>query len=288
MGLPQIIIRFKTAGGTAIRRSARGQAVLLLAGETAGSQSFSRLDQIDRTVVGERAWTLLRLCFLGNPAKVWLVTYPQDGEQEALEGVSALAEGGWMCAPDMDSLQLVEFVQAKRAKGRPIRAVVSTSGSPDNAGVVNFTAEGMVVRLNEERFSLIQHTENTLCAGKRGKNRAKELCHLCNRSGKGTAIFQKGNQCAKRNHTVNAHNTAADRSDCIADMRQITHDRHQHIGKGIGFGRSVTKCFIALCESFLGRLLMAKHLDNLLTFDHFFNITIHSTDCLLLLLEEFS
>ena len=154
MGLPQIIIRFKTAGGTAIRRSARGQAVLLLAGETAGSQSFSRLDQIDRTVVGERAWTLLRLCFLGNPAKVWLVTYPQDGEQEALEGVSTLAEGGWMCAPDMDSLQLVEFVQAKRAKGRPIRAVVSTSGSPDNAGVVNFTAEGMVVRLNEERFSV--------------------------------------------------------------------------------------------------------------------------------------
>lgn len=154
MGLPQIIIRFKTAGGTAIRRSARGQVVLLVAGETAGNQGFSRLDQVDPTVVGQRAWALLQLCFLGNPAKVWLVTYPQDGEQEALEGASALAEGGWMCAPHMDSLQMVEFVKAKRAKGRPVRAVVSTTDSPDNAGVVNFTAEGMVVRLDEERRSV--------------------------------------------------------------------------------------------------------------------------------------
>lgn len=154
MGLPQIIIRFKTAGGTAIRRSARGQVVLLVAGETAGSQGFSRLDQVDPTVVGQQAWALLQLCFLGNPAKVWLVTYPQDGEQEALEGASALAEGGWMCAPHMDSLQMVEFVKAKRAKGRPVRAVVSTTDSPDNAGVVNFTAEGMVVRLDEERRSV--------------------------------------------------------------------------------------------------------------------------------------
>ena len=32
MGLPQILIRFKTAGGTAIRRSARGQVVVLITG----------------------------------------------------------------------------------------------------------------------------------------------------------------------------------------------------------------------------------------------------------------
>ena len=161
MGLPQIIIRFKTAGGTAIRRSARGQVVLLVAGETTGSQGFSRPEQVDRSSVSQRAWQLLRLCFLGNPAKVWLVTYPVDGEAEALEGAAALAEGGWMCAPDMDSLQLTEFVKAKREKGRPVRAVLSTAESPDNAGVVNFTAEGMVIRLDEERFSV---TSTDYCA----------------------------------------------------------------------------------------------------------------------------
>lgn len=154
MGLPQIIIRFKTAGGTAIRRSARGQVVLLVKGESTGSQGFARLDQADRSAVGQRAWELLRLCFLGNPAKVWLVTYPQGGESEALEGVATLAEGGWMCAPDMNSGLLVDFVKTKREKGRPVRAVVSTADSPDNAGVVNFTTDGMVLRLEEERFSV--------------------------------------------------------------------------------------------------------------------------------------
>ena len=61
MGLPQIIIRFKTAGGTAIRRSARGQAVLLVQGEGLATRGFSRLDQVDAEAVGQRAYQLLRL-----------------------------------------------------------------------------------------------------------------------------------------------------------------------------------------------------------------------------------
>ena len=84
MGLPQIIIRFKTAGGTAIRRSARGQAVLLVQGEGLATRGFSRLDQVDAEAVGQRAYELLRLCFLGNPARVYLTTYPAGGGEEAL------------------------------------------------------------------------------------------------------------------------------------------------------------------------------------------------------------
>lgn len=149
MGLPQIIIRFKTAGGTAIRRSARGQAVLLVQGEGLATRGFSRLDQVDAEAVGQRAYQLLRLCFLGNPARVYLTTYPAGGGEEALESVAALAEGGWLCAPEMDSAAVTGFVKAKRAAGRPVRAVVSTQDSPDSAGVVNFTTEGIRVRLEE-------------------------------------------------------------------------------------------------------------------------------------------
>ena len=60
MGLPQIMIKFKTAGGTAIRRSARGHVVLLMPGEP-GTASFSRLEQADRSRVGEEVWLLLQL-----------------------------------------------------------------------------------------------------------------------------------------------------------------------------------------------------------------------------------
>ncbi len=150
MGLPQIIIRFKTAGGTAVRRSARGQVVLLVPGEQAFQHSFSRLEQVQQRAVGQYAYRLLRLCFLGNPAKVMLAGCPAGGERQALEDLCAAAEGGWLCAPHMDAMELTAFVKAKRAQGRPVRAVVSTGESPDCEGVVNFCAQGLKIRLDEQ------------------------------------------------------------------------------------------------------------------------------------------
>ena len=150
MGMPQIIIRFKAAGGTAIRRSARGQVVLLLEGGSHQRLGFSRLEQVPAAEVGEDAFRLLELCFLGHPAKAHLVTYPAGEEQTALESCAAMAEGGWMCAPEMDAGVLAAFVREKRAAGRPVRAVLTTADSPDCEGVVNLSAAGLTVRLGNE------------------------------------------------------------------------------------------------------------------------------------------
>ncbi len=149
MGLPQIMIKFKTAGGTAIRRSARGHVVLMMPGE-AGTVSFSRLEQADRSQVGEEVWLLLQLCFLGNPAKVHLVYYAAGEESAAMAGCSKLAEGGWLCAPAMKASTVADFIRACRMQGRPLRAVVSTDGSPNNEGIVNFTTQGITLRLEGE------------------------------------------------------------------------------------------------------------------------------------------
>ena len=150
MGLPQIMIKFKTAGGTAIRRSARGQVVLLYPGNAFQIRSFSRLEQVAPGEVGQAAYGLLQLCFLGNPAKVHLVHYLSGSEQEALERCAGLAEGGWLCAPRMAASVLTEYVKAARNRGRAMRGVVSTTGSPDSAGVVNFTTGGIRMLLNGE------------------------------------------------------------------------------------------------------------------------------------------
>lgn len=151
MGLPQIIIRFKTAGGTAIRRSARGQVVVLLPGTESRVRSFSALGQTDPETVGQRAFGLLELCFLGSPARVILAEYPVGEEQAALEEAAARAEGGWLCAPEMAAMTVSAFVAEKREKGRPVRAVVSTEDSPDCAGVVNFTTKSITVQLETGR-----------------------------------------------------------------------------------------------------------------------------------------
>ena len=55
MGLPQILIKFKTAGSTAIRRSARGQVVLLVPGGSRSTVTFSRMDQVEESAVGSTA-----------------------------------------------------------------------------------------------------------------------------------------------------------------------------------------------------------------------------------------
>ena len=153
MGLPQIMIKFKTAGGSAIRRSARGHVVLLLPG-TGSSVSLSRPEQADRDLMGEEGWLLLQLCFLGNPGKVHVVYYADGEESAALAGCSKLAEGGWLCAPTMEAHRVTEYVRAARAQGRPLRAVVSTKDSPDCEGVVNFVADGMTLRLEEGRAAV--------------------------------------------------------------------------------------------------------------------------------------
>lgn len=150
MGLPQILIRFKTAGGTAVRRSARGHVVLLITGNAPAVAGFSRLEQASEAAVGEYGYKLLQLCFMGNPARVHLVTYVKGSEQSALEDCARLAEGGWLCAPQMDAGVLTAFVKDKREQGRPVRAVLTTDDSPDCAGVVNFTTEGIMVRLKEQ------------------------------------------------------------------------------------------------------------------------------------------
>ena len=154
MGLPQILIKFKTAGSTAIRRSARGQVVLLVSGSSQNVATFSRMEQVQENDVGSAAYALLRLCFLGNPAKVHLVNYVVGAEDTALAGSAKLAEGGWLCAPDMAADSLVRFVKEKRAEGKPLRAVVSTETVPDNAGIVNFITKGITIRLDSENQSV--------------------------------------------------------------------------------------------------------------------------------------
>lgn len=154
MGLPQIIINFKTAGGSAVRRSARGQAVLLAESGEAKSMSFSSPEQAEDCGLTAREARLVRLCFLGNPARVQLILYREGTEDQTLADCAALAEGGWLCAPDMSAESVAAFVREKRAQGRPVRAVVSTGGSPDCAGVVNLTTGGISVLLEGESESI--------------------------------------------------------------------------------------------------------------------------------------
>lgn len=148
MGLPQIIIDFKSAGTTAVRRSSRGTVALLLAG-TGQKVSFDNLSQAQEAGLDSRILRLVRLCFLGNPAKV-TVLYDNGDPDTALPLAAAAAQGGWLCAPDTSASTVCSFTKESRMNGSTIRAVVTNAEAPDCEGIVNFTAQGIQVKLDDD------------------------------------------------------------------------------------------------------------------------------------------
>lgn len=158
MGLPQIIIDFKSAGTTAIRRSSRGTAVLLLAG-TGQPVRVRSLTQAQEAGLDARTLKLVRLCFLGSPDKV-TVLYDNGDLSAALAAAALEAEGGWLCAPDGETAAVCAYVKAVRAEGVPLRAVVANADAPDCEGIVNFAAAGMQIKLEDtvEAVSAAEYT----------------------------------------------------------------------------------------------------------------------------------
>ena len=158
MGLPQIIIDFKSAGTTAIRRSSRGTVALLLAGS--GQQvSFRSLAQAQEAGLDSRTLKLMQLCFLGSPAKV-TVLYDNGDLTAALSAAAAAAAGGWLCAPDAEADTVCAYVKEARSGGVPLRAVVANADAPDCEGIVNFVTEGIQIRLEDavEAVSAAEYT----------------------------------------------------------------------------------------------------------------------------------
>lgn len=147
MGLPEIIIDFKTAGATAIRRSGRGTVGLLVSGSGA-AQSFSSLSQAEGAGLSPENFFLVRLCFLGGPASVKLVFTGTD-VQAGLEQAARAALGGWLCAPELDGDTVAAFMRNRRKSGEALRCVVANATAPDNEGIVNFMAEGLSLTLDD-------------------------------------------------------------------------------------------------------------------------------------------
>lgn len=147
MGLPQIMIDFKSAGSTAIRRSSHGTVALLLKG-TGEHISFRSFAQAEESGLTGRPLELVRLCFFGNPDKVVLL-YDNGSTAEALSRAATAAQNGWLCAPDTDSAVVCDFVKTARAAGEAVRAVVADAEKPDCEGIVNFSARDIRIQLDD-------------------------------------------------------------------------------------------------------------------------------------------
>ena len=147
MGLPEIFIAFETAAVSAVSRSARGAVALVLSDDTPQSPvtaTYQSLADVPADAFTDENYRLLDLAFRAAPAKVYVVRLQQEEEQAVFDALDKLTFN-WLAAPALDSADVVSYVKARRAAGTAIKTVVANAEAPDDEGIVNLCADGLVL-----------------------------------------------------------------------------------------------------------------------------------------------
>ena len=146
MGVPEVFISFETAAGSAIRRSGRGAVALALRDGTEGAPAcavYRALSEADRAHFTAEGYRLLTLAFRAAPRSVAVVRVGEK-EDEAYTALDRL-EFDYLAAPGLAQEGAASYVRAQRAAGRGIKAVLANAAAPDDEGIVNFCASGLVL-----------------------------------------------------------------------------------------------------------------------------------------------
>ncbi len=161
LGLPEVIIDFKTKSVSAIQRSARGIVAMLLKNESTNTSKFYKI--VDSTDVPETELTahnvdLVKKCLLGTPAKILLYTLPLDSVTipEPAEGEEAearvtqatilkqlaIVKWNYICHPTATAQEMTDlstWIKSQRNVKRKTYKAVLANTPADDKGVINLT-----------------------------------------------------------------------------------------------------------------------------------------------------
>ena len=148
MGLPSIIIAFKTAGIAAISRSDKGTVALLLRGEGDAPKTYTIYDQTDIPEGMDAAGAAhIRRALIGyiKPPKQLLVRIGAAAEDDLTEGLDWLAtqQFDYMAGPpDISSAEaqaVASWIKNQRENNHQIYKAVLPNMSADHEGIINVT-----------------------------------------------------------------------------------------------------------------------------------------------------
>lgn len=161
LGLPEVIIDFKTKSVSAIQRSARGIVAMLLKNESTNTSKFYKI--VDTTDVPDtltaKNTDLVKKCLLGTPAKILLYTLPlstvtaeeateQNPNPEPLITQAsilkqlAIVKWNYICHPTATAQEMTDlstWIKSQRnVKRKTFKAVLSNTAA-DDKGIINLT-----------------------------------------------------------------------------------------------------------------------------------------------------
>ena len=132
---------------------------------------------------------------------------------------------------------------------------------------------------------LIHKIKDTGGTGGSSDHKVDLHAHLGDRLSKALVQAHKDNHCAQGNsgHPVDAQNRTYDCYQRIAQPANIAVDRHKEVSIAVGLICTLPQSLVDLVKIFFGSLLVAEHLDHLLTVQHLLDKAVHNTQIFLLL-----
>lgn len=151
MGLPEIIVTFKSLSVTAIQRSQRGVVALILKDDTGifDTKEYKSISEIVAVDWTPKNLDYIKKTFLGVPSKVIVERLDAD----ALDYSTALTRlkskrWNYLAIPSIASADVSavgSWIKAERDTNSATYKAVLPNSVSDHEGIVNFTTEGIVV-----------------------------------------------------------------------------------------------------------------------------------------------
>ena len=148
MGLPKILIEFKTLAETLITRSERGIVAVILKDNSNASltHTYGSESEITKSHYTAANLNLLSLAFLGTPAKVIVERVGTDGTiDEALERLKN-KKWSYLAVPGIADEELdtvVNFIKEQRSTYHKSFKAILPNVAADNEGIINFATDNI-------------------------------------------------------------------------------------------------------------------------------------------------
>lgn len=150
MGLPEILIEFKTKAETAVRRSENGIVAVILADDTKSGDEYTSCSYATAADIVSSHWDAankryLNLIFAGSPKRV---IAERIGKEEGYENALARLKNkrwNWLTVPGIaeeNVRSISDWITAQRSTKMTFKAVLPNCAT-NNEGIVNFTTEGI-------------------------------------------------------------------------------------------------------------------------------------------------
>ena len=160
MGLPEILIVFKTKGLTAIQRSERGIVAVILHDDTEGGELltvYNSITDVDFTKWNERNYEYLKLIYEGVPYRV-IVYRMGTGETDYTAALKVLKNMKWnyLTIPGITAEgvpNIASFIKEARDQDHKTFKAVLPTNAADHEGIINFTTDNITSTLSKTKFT---------------------------------------------------------------------------------------------------------------------------------------